>query len=123
MKIRNELNAYLYKQKMNEAEIPSQAIPDDLATAICQGDSLAVKKLLKKNGSGILTDERLLSGNLFIILFLLHHIFLRHVLKKVLGIPKALRLKISILEEPISVKRLMMFIYFIRICAWILRRG
>ena len=63
MKIRNELNAFLYKQKMNEAEIPSQAIPDDLATAICQGDSLAVKKLLKKNGSGILTDERLLSGN------------------------------------------------------------
>ena len=63
MKIRNELNAYLYKQKMNEAEIPSQAIPDDLATAICQGDSLATKKLLKKNGSDILTDERLLSGN------------------------------------------------------------
>lgn len=63
MKIRNELNDFLYKQKMNEAEIPNMGFSADLATAICQGDSLAVKKLLNKEGLDIMTDERLLSGS------------------------------------------------------------
>ena len=63
MKIRNELNAYLYRQKMNDAQIPRQMPPADLVMAICRGNTTVVKQLMKSGGSADLSDERVLSDS------------------------------------------------------------
>ena len=60
MKLRSELNAALYRQKMDEIRLSTDSVQYD---AICNGDIETVKAQLENGGLRLCSEKRLLSKN------------------------------------------------------------
>ena len=63
MRIRNELNAYLYKQKMNDVQTPYPAHNLSFLNLICNGNIQSVRKQLAVQSYNSSADERVLSAD------------------------------------------------------------
>ena len=63
MKIRNELNAELFRQKMDNFKRSEHSVKPVEFTSICNGDMDAVKLQLSEGELALIADGRLMSKN------------------------------------------------------------
>ena len=63
MKIRNELNAELFRQKMDNFKRSEHSVKPVEFTSICNGDMDAVKLQLSEDELALIADDRLMSKN------------------------------------------------------------
>lgn len=63
MKIRNELNEELFRQKMDNFKRSEHSVKPVEFTAICNGDIDAVKMQITQGGVALIADDRIMSKN------------------------------------------------------------
>ena len=109
MKIRNELNAELFRQKMDNFKRSEHSVKPVEFTSICNGDMDAVKLQLSEGELALIADDRLMSKNKLktrcITLFYVHRQSLPLVWIWACGRRKPIHYLISMSSKPILAGR------------------